>query len=207
MSVTIRAITISREFGSGGGSVARILAGRLQWRLVDAPVIEEIARVAHIQPQVAERLDECVDPWFHRMVKELWRGGYEGSATRVLTPVFDADAMAALWHRIIREAAEIGQCVIVGRGGQCILQNRRDVFHVSLYAPLNERVERLRDRYPGGTDLVSIAGETDRRRASYIRRHFGQDWTNRHLYNLLICSSIGIEQVAATILSAAGLQT
>ena len=44
-----------------------------------------------------------------------------------------------------------------------------------------------------------------RKRAVYIQRHFGQDWTNRHLYNLMICSSIGIETACQTILCAAGL--
>ena len=40
-----------------------------------------------------------------------------------------------LTRRIIEEAAEIGDCVIVGRGSQCILQQREDTFHVFIYAP------------------------------------------------------------------------
>ncbi len=48
--------------------------------------------------------------------------------------------------------------------------------------------------------------EVDQRRAAYIRRHFGQEWTNRHLYDLVICSSIGVERAAAAILCAAGLE-
>ncbi len=205
MGSPVRVITISREFGSGGRTVACMLADQLKWKRVDAALIDEIARIANISPQVAARLDECVDPWFHRVVKGLWRGGYEGTATSELTPVFDADAMASIWRRVILEAAGIGECVIVGRGGQCILQHRKDVFHVSLYAPLNEKVERLRERYPAGTDLASLALETDRVRATYIRRYFGQDWTNRHLYNLQVCTGIGLERVAAAILCAAGL--
>ncbi|HYK88749.1 MAG TPA: cytidylate kinase-like family protein, partial [Acidobacteriota bacterium] len=133
-------------------------------------------------------------------------GGYEGAATSELTPLFDADAMASVWQRVIRQAANIGQCIVVGRGGQCILQHRKDVFHVSVYAPPAEKVERLRGRHPAGTDLAALIDETDRRRAAYIRRHFGQDWMKRHLYNLQICSSIGMEQVAAAILCAANLR-
>ena len=205
MDKPIRAITISREYGSGGGIIARILAHRLGWRLVDSALIDEIARIANVNPQIAARLDESVDPWFHRLTKALWRGGYEGSATFVLADVFDADAMVSLCQRIITEAAEIGQCVIVGRGGQCILQDRQDVFHVSVYAPLGQRIDRLRDRKPPGMDLAALAQETDRRRAAYIRRYFGQDWTDRHLYNLAICSSCGLERAASVIIQAAGL--
>jgi cytidylate kinase len=205
MDKPIRAITISREFGSGGGSIARILAHRLSWRLVDSVLIDEIARIANVNPQLAAYLDESVDPWFHRLTKALWHGGYEGSATWVLTNVFDADAMASLCQRVITEAVEIGQCIIVGRGGQCILQDRPDVFHVAVYAPLDERIDRLRDRKPPDMDLAALAQEADHRRAAYIRRYFGQDWTDRHLYNLAICSSCGLERAAAVVIEAAGL--
>jgi cytidylate kinase len=205
MDKPIRAITISREYGSGGGIIARILAHRLGWKLVDSALIDEIARIANVNPQVAARLDEAIDPWFHRLTKALWRGGYEGSATCELTDSFDADAMASMCRRVITEAVEIGQCVIVGRGGQCILQARQDVFHVSVYAPLAQKIERLRDRKPPGTDLAALAYETDRRRAAYVRRYFGQDWTDRHLYNLAICSGCGLERTASAIMQAAGL--
>jgi cytidylate kinase len=201
----IRVITISREYGSGGGTVARMLADRLVWRLVDKSLITEIARTAKVNPDLAERFDESVDPWFHRMNKALWRGGYEGVATRVESVAFDADAMTALCQRILEEAATIGHCVTVGRGGQCILQEREDAFHVSIYAPMAERVQRIRDRIPAGTDPVAYARETDRRRAAFIQNYFGQNWTNRHLYDLMICSSVGLEAVTATILCAAGL--
>lgn len=201
----IRVITISREYGSGGGTVARMLAERLGWRLVDQSLITEIARTAKVNPDVAKRFDESVDPWFHQLNKALWRGGYEGVATRVDSDLFDAEAMAALCRRVLEEAATIGNCVTVGRGGQCVLQKREDAFHVSIYAPMAERVQRIQDRIPAGKDPVAYARETDRKRAAFIQRFFGQDWTNRHLYDLMISSSIGLEAVTAVILVAAGL--
>lgn len=201
----IRVITISREYGSGGGAVARMLAERLGWKLVDNSLITEIAKTAQVNPDVAKRLDESVDPWFHRMNKALWRGGYEGVATRVDSDAFDAEAMASLCHRVLEEAATIGHCVTVGRGGQCILQERDDVFHVAIYAPMAERVQRIRERIPAGMDPMAFARETDRRRTAYIERYFGQDVTNRHLYDLMVSSRIGLEAVTTTILCAAGL--
>ncbi len=201
----VRVITISREYGSGGAAAASALAERLGWRLVNESLLTEIARLARVDRSVAARYDECVSPWFHRLMRALWRGGFEGAVARVESD-FDADTMAALCERVIREAADIGNCVTVGRGGQCILQNRPDAFHVSIYAPLEIKLPRLHKRHPGANDLESIAAEMDRRRADYIRRYFGQDWTNRHLYNLLVCSSIGIDAVVATILCAAGLR-
>ncbi len=203
----IRVITISREYGSGGGSIGRLLASRLKWKLLDASLIDEIAKAAKVAPDLAECYDEVTDPWFQRLFKALWRGGFEGAATAgVGSGPVDPDTIASEWHRVIRESASIGQCIAVGRGGQCLLQDREDTFHVSVYAPLNERVERIRERVEPGKDPASLALEVDRKRAAYIQRHFGQDWTNRHLYNLMICSSMGLEKACDAVLCAAGLK-
>ncbi len=63
----IHVITISRESGCGGEAIARLLAARLGWKLIDDPLIAGIARMAQVDPPLAERYDECVDPWFHRV--------------------------------------------------------------------------------------------------------------------------------------------
>jgi cytidylate kinase len=205
----IRVITISREFGSGGSEVARILAERLEWKLIDDPLVAEIAHRADVSPDLARRYDECVDPWFHRMCKALWRGGYEGVVSRGELNAFDADAMADLWRRVIRESAELGHCVLVGRGAQCLLQGHKDVFHVSVFAEMDERVRNLRGplrrHVPAGADPKTMAAESDQRRANYVRRYFGEDWKDHRLYHLVINSAVGFEAAAAAILSAAGL--
>ncbi|HVB34803.1 MAG TPA: cytidylate kinase-like family protein [Patescibacteria group bacterium] len=200
-----RAITISREYGSGGTSVARPIAERLGWQVIDDPLVEEIARRANVSPDLARRYDECVNPWFQGLIQSLWRGGFEGSASNVETVPFDADEMTRLWTEVIREAAEMGQAVIVGRGGQCILRDREDVFHVSLYAPIALRVENLRRMLKREDGLAELAAATDRRRATYIRRYFGQDWKDPLLYHLAVNTSIGFERAAGAVVAAAGL--
>ena len=201
-----RVVTISREFGSGGGVVGRLLSERLGWKLLDASMIDEIARAAEIDPALAERYDEATDPWFHRVVKALWQGGYEGVSSGGVGPrLADADLVASEWRRVILESARAGHCVIIGHGGQCLLQDREDTFHVSIYAPIEERVARIRQRRPGERDPYALAQEMDRKRSAYIRRHFERDWTERHLYNLLICSSIGLDVACNCILCAMGL--
>lgn len=198
-------VTISREYGSGGGTLAEMLSRRLGWKLVNESLVVEVAKRAKVDPEIAARYDECVDPWFHRLVKGLWQGGYEGLATRVDTQMVDSEAMTRLAGEIIREAAELGECVIVGRGGQCILRQRRDVFHVSVFGPQQQKIQRMRGRLAPGTDAERFMDETDRRRASYIRRFYGEDWKDRRLYHLVISSALGIETVADTIVCAAAL--
>lgn len=202
----IRAITIGREYGSGGSLIARVLSEHLGWRLIDDPLIAEIAKSVRASAEVVRAHEECVDPWFHRIMRALWRGGFEGAVARPEDEAWDSEAIAKLWHRVIVEAAEIGDCVTVGRGGQCLLQKRKEAFHVFVYAPMRDKVERLRDREPAGTDLAAAARDRDRRRAEYIRYHFNQEWTNPHLYQMMLCSSVGIERAADAILCAAALR-
>jgi cytidylate kinase len=202
----IQVITISREYGSGGGPVAKILGQRLGWRLIDDPLIGDIAGSIHASPEAVRSREEQVDPWFHRIVQALWRGGFEGAVTRTEAEPLDADGIARLWNGVILEAASMGRCIVVGRGGQCLLQGRPDAFHVKLYAPMKLRLRNLESREPPGTDLAAAAADRDRRRAAYIRHYFDQDWLNPHLYHLMLCASIGLERAARTILCAAGLE-
>jgi cytidylate kinase len=198
-------ITISREYGSGGGTLAEMLARSLGWKLVNQSLVEEVAKRAKVDPETAARLDESIDPWFYRLVKGLWQGGYEGLATAADTNLVDSEAMARLAGETIREAASLGQCVIVGRGGQCILRQRNKVFHVSVFGLHQQKMERMRDRIAPGTDAERFMEETDRRRAAYIQRFYGEDWKDRRLYHLVISSVLGLETVRDTILCAAGL--
>jgi len=199
-------ITISREYGSGGATLAEMLARSLGWKLVDESLVAEVAKRAKIDPETAARYDECVDPWFHRLVKGLWQGGYEGLATAVDSKTIDSEGMTKLAGEIIREAASLGQCVIVGRGAQCILRNRKNVFHVSIFGPHQQKIERMRDRLAPGMNAERVMEETDRRRAAYINRFYGEDWKDRRLYHLVINSGLGLETVRDTILCAAGLK-
>ena len=143
----VRAITIAREYGSGGAVVARLLADRLGWRLLDRDLLNEMARAANVAPAVAERFDERIDPWFHRLVKHaLWRGAPDAPISVDNFDLFDAEMMAVVGRKVIEEAARMGNCVMVGRGGQCILHGWPEVFHVFLYAPIEIRKKRVAER-------------------------------------------------------------
>jgi len=197
----IRVVTVGGEYGSGRAEIAMRIAARLGWRLLDNSLIEDIARTANYDPALCRRYDEATNSWFHALRKALWHGGFEGVATTTETEP-DADAIAAVGHRVIREAARQGNCVIVGRGGQCVLQGEKEAFHVFVYAPRHERIARIRRRDGPQADAEELTDTWDHRRSVYIRRYFGQDWTNRHLYDLMLCSSMGEAAAAAAVLAA-----
>jgi cytidylate kinase len=200
-----RVVTVAREYGSGGGRIAQLLAGRLGWKLLDRCLVEKIAETARIDPQVAEKFDERPDPWFDRLAEVFWQSpGLRGYMGGPIPGRFDADVAAHLTHRIIEEAAEIGDCVIVGRASQCVLQQREDAFHVFVYAPRSERLARLLQRDPRLSKAEAekkLVAEDDTRTA-YVRLHFSEDWQNRHLYHLMISSVLGEKEAVSIILSA-----
>ena len=119
-------------------------------------------------------------------------------------------------HGGVANQVELGIQVVVMRGGvadhgrgsgdrQCILRRRHDVFHVSVFGPQQQKIQQMRDRLAPGIDAERFMKESDRRRAAYIRRFYGEDWKDRRLYHLVISSVLGIETVADTIVCAAGL--
>lgn len=197
-----RMLTVAREFGSGGGLIGRRVAETLGWNLLDKALVEEIARSAHVDPKLASRYDERVDPWLHRVVRHGFLYGAEGIAAAPEGDVFDAESMAALGKKLIMGAYTEGNCVIIGRGAQCVLQDKADVFHVFVYAPWDERVQRIRERYPDAGDVEHLIRTTDYERAEFLRLYFGCDWKNPHYYHMMISSELGEDEVASVIIRA-----
>ncbi len=203
----IRVITISREYGAGGASVAGLLAERLGWRLLDRELLKEVSRAAQVEFGVAEQYDERIDPWLHRVLKQaLAHGTLDRPNSIADSDLFDAEIMASVCRRVIEAASRIGDCVIVGRGSQCVLHGRDDAFRVFLYAPLAIRVQRIAERLGARPDLEDTVRENDGARADYIRKYFGQDWCNPYLYDLMVNTRHGYAAAAEAILAAAGLR-
>jgi cytidylate kinase len=198
-----RVLTVAREYGSGGGCIARRIAEKLGWSLLDKGLVERIARAAQVDPELAQRYDERIDSWLHRASRKgLWYGAIEGVAIANDAEVFDAETMAALARCVITEAHARGNCVIVGRGAQWVLQDRKDVLHVFIYAPWPKRVARVRERLPAAADLENLIRLVDRQRADHIRMYFGRHWKDPQLYQMLISSELGEDNVAGMIVDA-----
>jgi cytidylate kinase len=198
-----RVITVAREYGSGGGAIAKNVAERLNWKLLDRNLIAAIARSAQVDTETARRYDESVDSWWHRLNRGgLWSASLVGGASVADAQFFDAESMAALANELITGSAVKGGCVIVGRGGQCVLEGRSDVLNVFVYAPWEQRIARVKKRVTDAADIGELLRSTDRTRATYIRRYFGRDWKDPHLYQMMINSELGEEEVASLVVGA-----
>jgi len=200
-----RVLTVSREFGSGGGRIAQSIAGRLGWKLLDSALIDEISCAAKVDSGVVSRFDEHVESWLARMNRQAMRGAAMAAGIALAEEkCFDPDVMADLSRQIIEQAYQRGNCVIVGRGAQCILQAKPDVFQAFVYAPLRVRIHRLRTRLEPGANIEQRIEAVDGERALYLKQRFGKDWKNPHLYDLMISSGEDEERTARVIEFAMG---
>ncbi len=197
-----RALTVAREYGSGGGEIAAIIAKELGWRLVDKDLITEISKKEKVPPSEVAAFDEKVDPWIHRITRTVWGLGADGISVVAPVEMFDAERAANLAKRVVMEAYSMGNCVIVGRGSQCILRNKPDVFHAFVYARLEDRIRKIEKRVKPGTDVPALIRTTDAQRVEYIRIHYKEKWTNPYLYDIMIDSKNENEKTARLIISA-----
>jgi hypothetical protein len=199
-----RVITIAREYGSGGGLIGSEVAKLLGWKLLDRELITELALRAGVQPSEVATLDERPRAFIASLMKAFWMGNIETWSGRPATAILDEDYVAQLSAIVIAEAAKLGECVIVGRGAQCVLR-QRDLFHIFVYGSTAEKTKRIQARHPSSQDVQMEMREIDKVRAAYIRTYYHCIWDDRHLYNLMIDSDVGIDRAVETILCASGL--
>lgn len=201
MSVPIWMVTVSREFGSGGGDLAKRLADRLRWRLVDRDLVRAVAeRLGVPEAEVAER-DEHVEGMAERV------GAYLADAFPELLlpppprPPVDHRTVRTLVEATLRDSAESPPLVVVGHGAQCIFAGRPGTLHVRVWVPLEERVRRIAERLGlGEEDARTRTLEEDAARREYLRRHYGIDIAAERHYDVIVnAGRIGPDEAAEAL--------
>ena len=197
----MRAVTISREYGSGGGEVAARLAQRLDWRLIDHAVVAQVARELGVSQTEVEAHDEQAEGRIAHILHRMRLSVSGGFATPLAGAQLGAPFLAAstpaaatgelayqdTLRHIVQVAASTGHVVIVGRGGQVILAGQRDVLHVRLVASLPQRIAYVMRRE--GLDEAAARARIqvkERARARYMQTQYHCNHEDPHLYELVL---------------------
>ncbi len=199
---TIRIITIDREFGSGAGVIAKKLAERLGWKLWDQRLTDEIAFRMDCERRAVEEREERRDPAYYRFFKAFLRGSFEGTINTQRMKMVDADCIREVAEKIVKEVAETGDCVIVGRGGAYYLADRTDALHVFIYALFDDKVRNIHATGKTEEEAFKLAQEVDVDRSFFIRQYFEVDWPERQRYHVMINASMGQDVAVDMILDA-----
>lgn len=196
----IRVIAVEREYGSGGGAIAKLVADRLGWQLWDHALTCDIAKRLRCEVSAVEQREERLDTTFYRLVKTFMRGSYEERAGTGPVPLLDADHLAQTYGTIIDEIAGKGNAIIVGRGAPYFLRNRDDHYSTFIYAPHEFKVDRVQRSGHSYSEAEDLVRQVDGDRAAFVKRYYGKNWPDRSLYHAMFNSVVGDEQVADLIL-------
>ena len=187
-------INIGRQFGSGGGAVARAVGARLGIQVYDNQLITQAARESGLSEELFQRSDERKRRFAFSDIFSTDRFGFGQSA-------LDENALFRIQSGTIRNIAERESAVIIGRCSNYVLRDRRclDVF---ISAPDEFRIERIMGRL--GCSAAQAAEEIrkrDRSRADYYGYFTRWEWGAAEDYDLCLDSSLlGIEGTADFII-------
>lgn len=188
-------ITMAREYASGGSEIAQTVADKLGIPLYNKELITIAAKKSGLT-------EEAIAASENQRSSSLIYSLYMMGNTMPL-----ADQVYILQSNVIKELAEKGPCVILGRCGDYVLRDRKDVLRTFVYAPLENRIAIAKAR-PDAKDMPDRLWETtlakhDRARASYYNYYTENHWGEAKNYDLCLNAALGREVCADLIVQAA----
>ena len=171
-------ITISREHGSKGKQIGKLVAERLNLPFY----YKEMTALAASESGLDQEFISDLNTNAPNVLYDLYL------STNVVTQAVIAQ------EQIIRKIADNGACVIVGRASDYILRDHDNVINVFIHAPHDFRVNSIMEMY-GDDERSAIENvrKSDIARSSYYRNISGQKWGDPHNYTICLDSSLGIE--------------
>ena len=193
-------ITISRQFGSGGRTVGRMVAEKLGIPFYDKELVEQVALESGFAPKFVEEHGE------HSPGKSLLSYAFAPQGVPgVMKGLSTADFLWNIQCGVILQLADQGPCVIVGRNADYILKDRKDCLHTFIHADKEFRAERIVRLY-GESEKSPLArlAEKDKRRSVNYQHYTGRVWGAAENYDISLNTGIiGVEKAAEIIIDLA----
>ena len=185
-------VTIGREYGSGGRIVAQRLAEKLGVPFYDKEVIQGVAKKTGFAENFVREAERRPTNSF---MYDLY---FSTHSLSIPDQVFIAQS------GVIKDLADKGGCVIVGRCADYILREHKELLRTFVYAPLEQRVQRALEEYHDKEDnLEGFVIRQDKQRASYYNYFTSIRWGDRKSYDLCVSSALGLDTAVEIIYHAA----
>jgi len=201
--MTNRIITISRAFGSGGRTIGKEVARRLGIPYYDKELVDAVAKESGFHADFIEEAGEYapVSSSF------LFNIAMSPNPMAMVNNMSMADQLFVCQSNVIKELAEQGPCVIIGRCADYILRDRDDCLHVFIHADMEHRAERIVRLY-GETKQTpqKRLADKDNKRRVYYKHYTSRNWGEAQNYHLCLNSGlVGVEKCADIIVDIANL--
>ncbi len=195
--MSIKIITISRQFGSGGRTIAKKVADELGFNYYDKEIIEHVAVETGFSKEYIEERGE------HAPGKTILSYGFEPQGVPgIMNGMSAADYLWSIQRQVILKIAEEDKpCVIVGRCADYILKEYDDVFNVFIHADMEFRKDRIVRLYGESENKPEKRLiEKDKKRKTNYKYYTNQDWGDSVNYDLSLDSSFfGVDKCAEII--------
>ena len=180
-----RIITISREFGSGGRTIGKKVAEKLEIPCYDSELIQKMVEETGFSPDYVKEAGEYTTGSF--------------LSTAFFNRKFGPTNEDILWehqYKVITELAKKGSCVIIGRCADYILQDKADCLKVFIHADMQFRAERIVKVYGEQENSPEERlRDKDKRRAAYHRFYTNMKWGHAQNYHLTLDSgALGLDK-------------
>ncbi len=194
-------ITISREFGSGGRLIGKKVAALLGIDFYDRTIMEMSAEKSGLAVSFVENTEQKIK---NKFLHNLAFGGYYMGADVTSTQLSLPDKLFIATCDIIRQLADKGSCVIVGRCADYVLKDRDDVINIFIYADMEHKVKRAIEQYELKPDrAANEVAKNDKHRANHYNYYTEQKWGKKSNYHLCLNSGfLGIDNTAQIIADA-----
>lgn len=189
-------ITISRQFGSGGRTVGRLVAEKLGIPFYDKELVEQIALESGFAPKFVEEHGEHA-PGKSAFSYAFMHQGMPG----VMNGMSTADFLWNIQCSSILQIADQGPCVIVGRNADYILKDRDDAMHIYVHADVAFRADRIVRLYGESEKKPETRlAEKDKRRKLNYQHYTGRTWGDADNYDICLnTGKVGVEEAAQII--------
>jgi cytidylate kinase len=191
------AITIAREFGSGGHEIGEIVAQKLGYSFYDTNLIDLSATEAGLTKEYVKEHEQ-------KLANSLLFDLYEQNFAYINEQMPPLDTLFMVQSKVIRDISEKESCVIVGRCADFVLKGHKHCLNVFIHASNEFRIQRVIKEY--GIEPASAEKELERKdrdRKNYCKHYTQKIWGESTNYNLTIDSSLfGIEESANLIVNA-----
>lgn len=196
-------ITITRQYGAGGSEVARLVAERLGWQLIDNEFVDQVAQRSGIEPGEVAAREERAPSLIERLVRALATASPEVFVPGA-TPASEEqeDELVTTTEHVIAEAGMVGNVVLVGRGAQAYLaRSHANALHVFIVAPLENRLEALATRLGMSQDEAKQQEEKmEADRDRYVQRFYKRSRRDPANYHLIVNTGLLGYSLAADVI-------
>lgn len=180
-------LTISRQFGAGGLTLGQDIADRLGYSFVSDEIISMIAKKARVSQGWVQSIEKEAGSKLQRFLGSVIPRGLVDRILDDQQGYIDEEIYLDLLEQIIRQIASDDNCVILGRGGQYILKNGKNVFHVLLIADKKDRISFMETNYKlDRQQATQVVNAEDKRRTALYRKLHQSDYDNPEHYNLTL---------------------